>query len=68
MASFVIVICSRCDGLVAARAEQKTKTCPYCGSRIVLCKCRRVASANGAREASQTLRKLKVGAAEKEGA
>jgi DNA-directed RNA polymerase subunit RPC12/RpoP len=63
--SFVIVVCSRCGGLLAAKAEQKTRTCPYCGSKIVLHKCRSVASADNAHEASKILKALKRGAAEK---
>jgi len=65
LASFVIVVCSKCGGLLAAKAEQKTRTCPYCGFKMVLCKSKRVAVANDAREASRTLRALKRKAAEK---
>ena len=63
--TFVIVVCSKCGGLLAAKAEQKTRTCPYCGSKIVLYKSKRVAVANDAHEASTILRILKRKAAEK---
>jgi DNA-directed RNA polymerase subunit RPC12/RpoP len=65
VASFVIVVCSKCGGLLAAKAEQKTRTCPYCGFKIVLCKSKHIAAANDAHEASRTLRALKKKAAEK---
>jgi DNA-directed RNA polymerase subunit RPC12/RpoP len=65
LASFVIVVCSKCGGLLAAKAEQKTRTCPYCGFKILLEKSKRVAGANDAREASRILKILKRKAAEK---
>ena len=65
MASFVIVVCSKCGGLLAAKAEQKTRTCPYCGFKILLEKSKHVAVANDAREASRILKILKRKAAEK---
>jgi DNA-directed RNA polymerase subunit RPC12/RpoP len=65
VASFVIVVCSRCGGLLAAKAEQKTRTCPYCGFKIVLYKSKHVAVADNAREASAILKMLKMKAAEK---
>jgi DNA-directed RNA polymerase subunit RPC12/RpoP len=65
VASFVIVVCSKCGGLLAAKAEQKTRTCPYCGFKILLEKSKHVASSNDAREASRILKILKRKAAEK---
>lgn len=65
MASFVIVVCSKCGGLLAAKAEQKTRTCPYCGFKILLEKSKHVAVANDACEASRILKILKRKAAEK---
>jgi DNA-directed RNA polymerase subunit RPC12/RpoP len=59
----LIVVCYRCGGLLLAKAEQKTRTCPYCGSTIALDKTRRLASAQNASEASSILRKLKSDAA-----
>jgi len=57
--SFLIVVCSKCGGLFLGRAEQKTRTCPYCGSKVDLSKAKRLASAENAYEASKILRKLK---------
>jgi len=65
MASFVIVVCSKCGGLLAAKAEQKTRTCPYCGFKITLRKAKSVAAANNASEASTILKALKKETAEK---
>ena len=65
MASFIIVVCSKCGGLLAAKAEQKTRTCPYCGFKILLEKSKHVAGADDAREASRILKILKRKAAEK---
>jgi len=61
----LVVVCYKCGGLLLAKAEQKTRTCPYCDSTIVLYKTRRLASAKNANEASTILRKLKSDAAAK---
>jgi DNA-directed RNA polymerase subunit RPC12/RpoP len=63
MASTIIVVCGRCGGLLMAKADQKTRTCPYCGSRVDVDKARKVASAKSANEASIILRRLKSDAA-----
>jgi DNA-directed RNA polymerase subunit RPC12/RpoP len=65
VASFVIVVCNKCGGLLAAKAKQKTRTCPYCGFKVLLEKSKHVAVANDAREASRILKILKRKAAEK---
>lgn len=56
----LIVVCYRCGGLLLAKAEQKTRTCPYCGSTVVLDRARTVASAKNSNEASVILRRLKT--------
>ena len=66
MASTLIVVCSRCGGLLLAKADQRTRTCPHCGFTILLQKAKKLASANTANEASVMLRKLKSNAAAKE--
>jgi len=63
--SFLIVVCGKCGGFLLARAEQKTRTCPYCGSKVVLDKAKKIASAENAYEASKILRKLKSDASAK---
>jgi DNA-directed RNA polymerase subunit RPC12/RpoP len=55
----VIVKCTHCGGLVLAAKAQKTKLCPYCGTKINLLKAQKVAASNTALEASEILRKLK---------
>ena len=57
--SFLIVVCGKCGGFLVAKAEQKTRTCPYCGFKVLVEKAKKVASAKNAYEASEILRKLK---------
>lgn len=66
LAPTLIVVCSRCGGLLLAKADQKTRTCPHCGFTIFLQKAKILASASTANEASVMLRKLKSDAAAKE--
>jgi len=63
-----VVVCPKCGGLLLAQAEQKTRTCPYCGYNVALQKAKRIASARSANEASMILRRLKLeGMANKQG-
>jgi DNA-directed RNA polymerase subunit RPC12/RpoP len=62
----MVVVCSRCGGLLLAKADQKTRTCPHCGFTIFLQKAKKLASTNTANEASVMLRRLKSDAAAKE--
>ena len=66
MAPTLVVVCSRCGGLLLAKADQKTRECPHCSHTIILEKALKLASANTANEASVILRKLKSEAAMKE--
>ena len=66
MVAVLVVVCSRCGGLLLARDEQKTRTCPHCGFKLDLGKARKVASAGTAQEASTILRKLKNEAAKRQ--
>jgi DNA-directed RNA polymerase subunit RPC12/RpoP len=59
MVATLIVVCSRCGGLLMAAVDQKTRTCPYCGSRVDVQKAKRIASAENAFVASEMLRELK---------
>ncbi len=61
----LVVACSKCGGLLLAKADQRTRTCPYCGGRIDLERVKTVASAANAYEASEILRKLKSDASSK---
>jgi hypothetical protein len=55
-----IIECNRCGGLLLAPKTQKTRTCPYCNTKIYLHKAKQLADAENALEASQILRKLKA--------
>jgi DNA-directed RNA polymerase subunit RPC12/RpoP len=57
--SYAVVVCSKCGGYLLAKTDQKTRTCPYCGSKIFLEKAKKAAVAKNANEASALLRKLK---------
>jgi DNA-directed RNA polymerase subunit RPC12/RpoP len=59
MGPTLIVVCNRCGGLLIATDDQKTRTCPYCGSRVDVRKAKKIASAKNAFEASEILRDLK---------
>ncbi|MGB9915533.1 MAG: DUF1922 domain-containing protein [Candidatus Bathyarchaeales archaeon] len=56
----LIIVCSKCGGLFLTPEDQKTKTCPYCGTRVDVRKAKRVAAAKSAFEASEILRNLKA--------
>jgi ribosomal protein S27AE len=58
-----VVACSRCGGLLLAKIEQKTRTCPYCGYTVNLERAKKLASANTTLEASKLLQRLKEEAA-----
>jgi DNA-directed RNA polymerase subunit RPC12/RpoP len=65
MTTTIIIVCVRCGGLLLAKADQKTRTCPYCGAKVDVDRARKVASAENANEASIILRRLKREAAMK---
>jgi DNA-directed RNA polymerase subunit M/transcription elongation factor TFIIS len=67
MAHTLVITCGRCGGLLLARADQKTRSCPHCNYTIVLEKAKKLAYATTANEASIILRRLKSEAAMKEG-
>lgn len=66
MAETLVIACSRCGGLLLAKADQKTRECPHCGYTIYLQRVKKLASANTANEASMILRRMKNEAAMKE--
>jgi len=59
MTSTLIVMCGKCGGLLMAKTDQKTRTCPYCGSTVYVEKAKKLASAHNPFEASEILKKLK---------
>ncbi|MEM3091019.1 MAG: DUF1922 domain-containing protein [Candidatus Bathyarchaeia archaeon] len=67
MTNYMIIVCNECGGYFLAKRGQKSRTCPYCGLRVLLEKAKKVASAENADEASLILRRLKEKAAAKHG-
>lgn len=63
LANYIIVTCSKCRGYLLAKEHTKTRTCPYCGSKVTLEKAKKVAAEESADKASALLRKLKEKAA-----
>jgi predicted RNA-binding Zn-ribbon protein involved in translation (DUF1610 family) len=55
-----IINCTKCNGLIMAKNQQKTKTCPYCGKTVTVAAAVKVAQASSAMEASEILKKLKA--------
>ncbi len=55
-----IIECSKCKGLLLTPMDQKTRTCPYCNTKIEIHKAKRLTWANDAFEASEMLRILKA--------
>jgi DNA-directed RNA polymerase subunit RPC12/RpoP len=54
-----IIECTKCENLILITHTQKSRTCPYCGSRIETIKAQKLASAEDAFTASRLLRELK---------
>jgi DNA-directed RNA polymerase subunit RPC12/RpoP len=67
LTNYVIVVCGECGGYLLAKSSQKSRTCPYCGSKIQLEKAKKIAHAKKADEALAILRRLKEEAAAKHG-
>jgi predicted RNA-binding Zn-ribbon protein involved in translation (DUF1610 family) len=59
MSRTLVIQCTSCGGLLLAKADQRTRTCPYCGAQVIVSKARNVATAENAYAASEILRKLK---------
>jgi DNA-directed RNA polymerase subunit RPC12/RpoP len=58
---YLVVVCGGCGRLLVAKADAKTRTCPYCGYRVSMHKAKRVASAKDAGQASKLVQRLKLG-------
>jgi len=56
---YMVVVCYNCGRFLLAKIGQKTKRCPYCGTRLVLRRAKKVASAKGSREALNLIQTLK---------
>ncbi|MEM3549762.1 MAG: DUF1922 domain-containing protein [Candidatus Bathyarchaeia archaeon] len=64
--TYTIIVCSKCGGYLLAKNSQKTRTCPYCGSKISLEKALKIAKAENAYKAAALIRKLKEKKAHKQ--
>ncbi len=56
---YMVVVCYNCGQLLLAKTGQKTKGCPYCGTRLILRRAKEVGSAKGSREALNLIQALK---------
>lgn len=56
---YVVTVCYVCGRFLLAKTGQKTRRCPYCETRLILDKAKKVASAKTAQEASHLIRTLK---------
>ena len=54
-----VVECDQCSGLLLAAIDQKSRTCPFCGTKINLQRAKRLATADNSIIASEILRKIK---------
>jgi uncharacterized Zn finger protein (UPF0148 family) len=65
MTPTLIITCPKCGGLLMAKTDQKTRTCPYCGTTVYVQKAKKLASAQNPFEASEILKKLKSASPQK---
>lgn len=61
---YVVIVCYNCGQFLLGKIGQKTKLCPYCDTKLVLRKTKKVGSARDAREALALVQALKAGKAE----
>ena len=54
-----IIECNHCHGLLLANKNQKTKTCTYCNTRLLLYKVKKIGYAKNAFDASIIIKNLK---------
>jgi uncharacterized Zn finger protein (UPF0148 family) len=59
MGTTLIIECNQCGKPLLAANNQKTRTCPYCNTRINITKAKKIATAKTAFEASKKLREIK---------
>lgn len=59
MTATLIIKCNKCGNYILSSLKQKTKLCPYCGTKVNLNSVQRIAATENAFEASEMLRKLK---------
>jgi DNA-directed RNA polymerase subunit RPC12/RpoP len=57
---YLVLQCSNCKRFLLAASDKRTRTCPYCGKRLVVGDERVVARSENAEEARLVLQELKV--------
>lgn len=56
---YVVIACYNCGQFLLAKIGQKTKRCPYCETRLVLEKAKKVGSVENAQQALDLVQALK---------
>jgi RNA polymerase subunit RPABC4/transcription elongation factor Spt4 len=56
---YLVAECPNCKRFLLAASDKKTRTCPYCGKRVVTEKARVIAHSENAEEARLVLQELK---------
>jgi len=56
---YLVIVCYNCGQLLLAKTGQKTRSCPYCETRLVINKTKKVAHTKTAQKASNIIRTLK---------
>jgi DNA-directed RNA polymerase subunit RPC12/RpoP len=57
---YLVLQCSNCRRFLLAASDKRTRTCPYCGKRLVIGEERVVARSENAEEARLVLQELKI--------
>jgi DNA-directed RNA polymerase subunit RPC12/RpoP len=56
---YLVLQCEKCNRYLLAVSSNKSRSCPYCGKRIAVGKAKVLASSGDAKEARESLQKLK---------
>lgn len=56
---YLVVKCPQCGRLTLSKASYRTRTCPYCGKKIVLMRAMIVARTSSSIEATEVIRDFK---------
>jgi len=56
---YIVIVCYKCGQLLLAKTNQKTRTCPYCETQLILNKTKKVAHIKNPKEAPNYIRALK---------
>jgi DNA-directed RNA polymerase subunit RPC12/RpoP len=57
---YLVVECSTCKRFLLAASDKKTRTCPYCGKRVLIEEARVAAQSESAEKARLALQELKI--------